>query len=59
MPSLNDDLIDVNDPPGSINPYKVLAVAKDASGNEVKAAYRKAALRHHPGKKAQKQENLP
>ena len=51
MPSLNDDSIDINDPPGSVNPYNTLGVAKDASGNEVKAAYRKAALKHHPGKK--------
>lgn len=50
MPSLNEDLSDVSNPPESINPYQILKVAKDASGNEVKAAYRTAALRHHPGK---------
>ena len=49
MPSLDDETVEINEPPGSINPYKTLQVAKDASGEEVKAAYRKAALRHHPG----------
>lgn len=36
------------DPP-AIEPYIVLGIAKDASADEVKIAYRKAALKHHPG----------
>ncbi|KAF2092673.1 DnaJ protein, subfamily C, member 9 [Rhizodiscina lignyota] len=36
--------------PTSINPYEVLGLAKDASADEVKTAYRKAALKHHPDK---------
>jgi DnaJ family protein C protein 9 len=32
-----------------IEPYKVLGIAKDATEDEVKSAYRKAALKHHPG----------
>ena len=37
------------DPPTSINPYTVLDIDSDASAHQVKAAYRKQALRHHPG----------
>jgi len=36
-------------PPTSINPYEVLSVPKDATDDQIKKAYRKAALRHHPG----------
>lgn len=38
------------DPPTSIDPYEVLSIPKDATEDEIKKAYRKAALRHHPGK---------
>ncbi|KAK3062712.1 hypothetical protein LTS18_003509 [Coniosporium uncinatum] len=41
-----------DDPPTSINPYKVLGIEKDTSADQVKSAYRKAALRHHPDKAA-------
>src|ERR1700687_2510380 len=34
--------------------YEILAVAKSASGDEVKAAYRKAALKWHPDRNPQK-----
>lgn len=37
-----------NDPP-EVNPYEVLGVDKAASADEIKKAYRKAALLHHPG----------
>ena len=34
----------------SINPYDVLGVAKDAELSEIKAAYRRLAIKHHPDK---------
>ncbi|RDL39613.1 Chaperone J-domain-containing protein [Venustampulla echinocandica] len=43
-----EDLID--EEPPSIEPYTVLGVEKSATPNEIKAAYRKAALKHHPDK---------
>ena len=39
----------VNEDPPSINPYEVLGIEKTASADEIKFAYRKAALKHHPG----------
>jgi DnaJ homolog subfamily C member 9 len=44
------DLTD--EPPTSINPYKVLDLDKDATADQIKAAYRKAALKSHPDKVA-------
>lgn len=44
-----EDLID-EEPPKSINPYHVLGVVSDATPDQIKSAYRKAALKHHPGK---------
>ncbi|KAJ9201234.1 DnaJ domain-containing protein [Paecilomyces variotii] len=38
------------DPPSSINPYEVLGVEEKATADEIKSAYRKKALRHHPDK---------
>jgi DnaJ-class molecular chaperone len=49
MAPREEDLLD-EDPP-SINPYQVLGLEKTASADEVKTAYRKAALKHHPGMK--------
>ncbi len=40
---------ELTDPPNAIDPYAVLSVAKDATSDQIKSAYRKAALRHHPG----------
>jgi DnaJ domain len=37
------------EPPTKINPYKVLELEKDATQDQVKSAYRKAALKYHPG----------
>lgn len=37
-------------PPTSIDPYKVLDLAENAGEDEIKKAYRKAALKHHPGR---------
>lgn len=37
------------EPPAEINPYEVLGVGEKASADEIKSAYRKKALKHHPG----------
>ena len=39
----------LSDEPPTINPYEVLGLDKSASADQVKTAYRKAALKHHPG----------
>ncbi|KAE9370316.1 DnaJ-domain-containing protein [Stipitochalara longipes BDJ] len=39
-----------DDEPPTVEPYKVLGIEKSASADEVKSAYRKAALKHHPDK---------
>lgn len=39
-------------PPSEIDPYAVLSLEKDATSDQVKSAYRKAALKHHPDKAA-------
>ncbi|KAM0716739.1 hypothetical protein Q7P37_008184 [Cladosporium fusiforme] len=36
--------------PPTIDPYAVLSISQDATASEIKTAYRKAALRHHPDK---------
>jgi len=41
--------LDLTDPP-VIDPYDVLKVPQDATSDEVKSAYRKLALKHHPDK---------
>ncbi len=38
------------------DPYQVLGVSKDASRSEIRAAYRKLALRHHPDRQETPQE---
>lgn len=47
MADITDDL--VNEPPTDINPYESLELSTSATSNEVKTAYKKLALRHHPG----------
>jgi DnaJ family protein C protein 9 len=42
-----EDLVD--EEPPSVEPYKVLVLEKSATADEIKYAYRKAALKHHPG----------
>ena len=40
----------LEDPPTSIDPYKVLGLEKSATADHIKSAYRKQALKHHPDK---------
>merc|ERR1711977_780507 len=40
------------DEPPSIEPYTVLGIEKSATADEIKSAYRKEALKHHPDKAA-------
>jgi DnaJ family protein C protein 9 len=47
MPTNIDDL-ELDDPP-SVEPYEVLAVETTATQDQIKTAYRKAALKWHPG----------
>lgn len=35
--------------PPAVNPYEVLGLERDATPDQVKQAYRKAALKNHPG----------
>ncbi|ATZ48273.1 hypothetical protein BCIN_03g05070 [Botrytis cinerea B05.10] len=44
----NNDVAD--EIPPQINPYEVLGIEKTASEDEIKRAYRKSALKHHPDK---------
>jgi DnaJ family protein C protein 9 len=53
MPSkrkASDEDITVDEAPTSIDPYAVLSLTKDASQDQIKTAYRKAALKNHPDK---------
>ena len=36
-------------PPTLINPYEVLEIETTATAGDIKSAYKKLALRHHPG----------
>ncbi|KAK5130022.1 hypothetical protein LTR08_002538 [Meristemomyces frigidus] len=49
-PPVADEDITVDDAPTEINPYFVLSLEPDATQAQIKSAYRKAALRHHPDK---------
>lgn len=40
----------LDDEPPAVDPYAVLGIEKDATSDQVKQAYRKAALKNHPGK---------
>ncbi|KAF3761361.1 DnaJ-domain-containing protein [Cryphonectria parasitica EP155] len=42
--------------PPVIDPYEVLGLERDASPDQVKSAYRKAALKHHPDKVPESQK---
>lgn len=45
--NLEEDFLEGKPP--TIEPYTVLGIDKRATADEVKAAYRKTALKHHPG----------
>ncbi|KAF2675709.1 DnaJ-domain-containing protein [Lentithecium fluviatile CBS 122367] len=51
-PFINDDVEDIEeeDGPPTIDPYEVLGLEKEATVDDVKKAYRKEALKHHPDK---------
>ncbi|KAK4947302.1 hypothetical protein LTR10_013670 [Elasticomyces elasticus] len=46
---VEDEDVSVTDPP-TVEPYDVLQVPKTATSDEIKSAYRKLALKHHPDK---------
>jgi DnaJ homolog subfamily C member 9 len=46
----HEEDISIDDAPTNINPYIVLGVPEDATASQIKTAYRKAALKHHPDK---------
>jgi DnaJ family protein C protein 9 len=52
-PFINDDNdeddIENEDGPPEIDPYHVLGLETEATADDVKKAYRKLALKHHPG----------
>lgn len=45
----NMDDIEIDEVPTDIDPYQILSLDKEATEDEVKKAYRKAALKWHPG----------
>lgn len=45
-----EEELDAGEAPTEINPYAVLGLETSASPDDVKKAYRKAALKHHPDK---------
>lgn len=53
MPSkTREEDIEVDEAPPSIDPYSVLSLPKDTTQDDIKSAYRKAALKYHPDKAA-------
>lgn len=52
----SEDIPDLEPP--VIDPYEVLHLERTASAEDVKKAYRKAALKHHPGEFAHLQDKI-
>ncbi|KAF4555933.1 DnaJ domain-containing protein 10 [Elsinoe fawcettii] len=50
MPSLDTEDLTSLPPPTTINPYTVLSLDKTATESQIKSAYRRLALLHHPDK---------
>ena len=48
----DDEDLEIDEVPTAIDPYSILAVDKEATQDQIKSAYRKAALKHHPDKAA-------
>jgi DnaJ family protein C protein 9 len=44
--------IEADEGPPSVDPYEVLGLDQNATADDVKKAYRKLALKHHPGRYA-------
>lgn len=44
--------------PPQIDPYEVLGLERTATADQVKSAYRKAALKNHPGERAIKRSYI-
>jgi DnaJ family protein C protein 9 len=49
-PRDHEEDISIDEAPTTINPYTVLGLSEDATPAQIKTAYRKAALKHHPDK---------
>jgi DnaJ family protein C protein 9 len=49
-PTDREEDISIASSPPTINPYTVLSVPEDATPDQIKTAYRKAALKYHPDK---------
>lgn len=47
--SEDEELSEEEDGLPTINPYEVLGLEHEATADDVKKAYRKMALKHHPG----------
>ncbi|KAJ4408338.1 hypothetical protein N0V91_003342 [Didymella pomorum] len=49
----DEEIGEEEDGPPTINPYEVLGLEREATADDVKKAYRKMALKHHPDKAAE------